>query len=79
MATEKLSIELEAKVGKYKSDVRAAQKALLKLENEALKTGGANKKMAAQIAIYLILWRIIIRQIFIFKVKMNFWIVHLDL
>ena len=51
MATEKLSIELEAKVGKYKSDLLAAQKALLKLENEALKTGGANKKMAAQIAL----------------------------
>ena len=51
MATEKLSIELEAKVGRYKSDLLDAQKALLKLENEALKTGGANKKMAAQIAL----------------------------
>lgn len=51
MATEKLSIELEAKVGKYKTDLLEAQKSLLKLENEALKAGGANKKMAAQIAL----------------------------
>mgnify|MGYP003674380488 CR=1 FL=1 len=51
MATEKLSIELEAKVGKYKTDLLDAQKALLKLENEALKAGGANKKMAAEISL----------------------------
>ena len=51
MATEKLSIELEAKVGKYKTDLLEAQKALLKLENEALKAGGANKKMASQISL----------------------------
>jgi len=51
MATEKLSIELEAKVGKYKTDLLEAQKALLKLENEALKAGGANKKMATQISL----------------------------
>jgi len=51
MATEKLSIELEAKVGKYKTDLLDAQKALLKLENEALKAGGANEKMAAKISL----------------------------
>lgn len=51
MATEKLSIELEAKVGKYKTDLLDAQKALLKLENEALKAGGANEKMATQISL----------------------------
>jgi hypothetical protein len=51
MATEKLSIELEAKVGKYKTDLLDAQKALLKLENEALKAGGATEKMATQISL----------------------------
>ena len=51
MATEKLSIELEAKVGKYKTDLLEAQKALLKLENEALKAGGANEKLGTKIAL----------------------------
>lgn len=50
MAVEKLSIELEAKVGKYKSDLLEAQQALLQLEKEALKAGGASEAMAAKIA-----------------------------
>ena len=50
MAVEKLSIELEAKVGQYKSDLLEAQQALLKLEKEALKAGGATEVMATKIA-----------------------------
>lgn len=50
MAVEKLSIELEARVGQYKSDLLEAQQALLKLEREAIKAGGANEAMAAKIA-----------------------------
>lgn len=49
MAVEKLSIELEAKVGQYKSDLLEAQQALLQLQQKALKAGTTTEKMAAQI------------------------------
>ena len=50
MAQQKLTLELELKSAKYKEKLNEAQRALLALENKALKAGGANEVLAKKIA-----------------------------
>lgn len=50
MAQQKLTLELQLKSAKYKEKLNEAQRALLALENKALKAGGANEVLAKKIA-----------------------------